>query len=71
MLIEPYVRGIYGMVTTISQGNIVIMSIMLGMVALFPITFFVYGSARCGSWTPTWAAATWTPASGSRAPRAR
>ena len=42
-LIEPYVRGIYGMVTTISQGNIVIMSIMLGMVALFPATFFVYG----------------------------
>ena len=42
-LIEPYVRGIYGIVTTISQGNIVIMSIMMGMVALFPITFFVYG----------------------------
>ena len=30
------------MVTTISQGNLVIMSIMLGMVALFPVTFFVY-----------------------------
>ncbi len=43
LLIEPYVRGIYGMVTTISQGNLVIMSIMLGMVALFPATFFVYG----------------------------
>jgi ech hydrogenase subunit A len=42
-LIEPYVRGIYGMVTTISQGNIAIMSIMLGLVALFPLTFFVYG----------------------------
>jgi ech hydrogenase subunit A len=42
-LIEPYVRGIYGMVTTISQGNVIIMSIMLGMVALFPLTFFVYG----------------------------
>ncbi len=41
-LIEPYVRGIYGMVTTISQGNLVIMSIMLGLVALFPVTFFVY-----------------------------
>jgi ech hydrogenase subunit A len=41
-LIEPYVRGIYGVVNTISQGNLVIMSIMLGMVALFPITFFVY-----------------------------
>jgi len=43
LLIEPYVRGIYGRVSTISQGNIVIMSIMLGMVALFPATFFVYG----------------------------
>jgi ech hydrogenase subunit A len=42
-LIEPYVRGIFGMVSTISQGNIVIMSIMLGLVALFPLTFFVYG----------------------------
>ncbi len=41
-LIEPYVRSIYGMVSMISQGNLVIMSIMLGMVALFPITFFVY-----------------------------
>ncbi len=42
-LIEPYVVSFYGRVTTISQGNIVIMSIMLGMVALFPTTFFVYG----------------------------
>jgi ech hydrogenase subunit A len=41
-LIEPYVRGIYGHVATISQGNFVIMAIMLGMVALFPMTFFVY-----------------------------
>ena len=41
-LIEPYVRSIYGQVATISQGNVVIMAIMLGMVALFPITFFVY-----------------------------
>jgi ech hydrogenase subunit A len=42
-LIEPYVIGIYGRITTMSQGNIVIMSIMLGLVALFPVTFFVYG----------------------------
>jgi ech hydrogenase subunit A len=41
-LIEPYVRSLYGMVTTISQGNIIIMSIMLGLVALFPVTFFIY-----------------------------
>jgi ech hydrogenase subunit A len=41
-LIEPYVRDLYGQVATISQGNFVIMAIMLGMVALFPVTFFVY-----------------------------
>lgn len=41
-LIEPYVRSLYGMVTTISQGNLIIMSIMLGLVALFPVTFFIY-----------------------------
>jgi ech hydrogenase subunit A len=43
LLIEPFVRDLYGKVAFISQGNIIIMSIMLGMVALFPITFFVYG----------------------------
>jgi ech hydrogenase subunit A len=42
-LIEPYVRGIYGMVTTMSRGNVIIMSIMLGMVALFPLTFVIHG----------------------------
>jgi ech hydrogenase subunit A len=42
-LIEPHVMALYGVVTTISQGNIVIMSIMLGMVALFPTTFVFYG----------------------------
>jgi ech hydrogenase subunit A len=43
-LIEPYVRRIYGPGSTIlSQGNVVIMTIMLGMVALFPTAFFVYG----------------------------
>ncbi len=43
LLIEPYVMGVYGRVTTMSQGNLVIMSIMLGLVALFPFTFFIYG----------------------------
>jgi ech hydrogenase subunit A len=43
LLIEPYVIGVYGRITTMSQGNLVIMSIMLGLVALFPFTFFVYG----------------------------
>jgi len=43
LLIEPYVIDIYGTIRTMSQGNILIMSIMLGLVALFPLTFFVYG----------------------------
>jgi ech hydrogenase subunit A len=42
-LIEPYVIDIYGRVMTLNQGNVVIMFIMLGMVALFPTTFFIYG----------------------------
>ena len=41
--IEPYVIGVYGTAEAMSQGNIVIMSIMLGLVGLFPFTFFVYG----------------------------
>jgi ech hydrogenase subunit A len=42
-LIEPYVIQIYGISATLGQGNIVIMTIMLALVALFPATFFVYG----------------------------
>ncbi len=42
-LIEPYVVAVFGTSEAVSQGNIVIMSIMLGLVALFPLTFFVYG----------------------------
>lgn len=42
-LIEPFVVSQYGTAESITQGNIVIMSIMLGLVALFPLTFFVYG----------------------------
>jgi hypothetical protein len=43
LLIEPYVMQTYGQPATIGQGNIVIMSIMLALMALFPTTFFVYG----------------------------
>ncbi len=42
-LIEPYVADVYGRVMALNQGNVVIMFIMLGMVALFPTVFFVYG----------------------------
>ncbi|MCX5687922.1 MAG: proton-conducting transporter membrane subunit [Candidatus Omnitrophica bacterium] len=42
-LIQPYVMEIYGMTLTMSHGNIVIMSIMLAMVMLFPLSFINYG----------------------------
>jgi len=42
-LIQPYVVEIYGITLTMSQGNIVIMSIMLAMVMLFPLSFVNYG----------------------------
>lgn len=43
VLIEPYVIEVYGKTVAMSSGNIVIMSIMLGMVLLFPLSFFNYG----------------------------
>lgn len=42
-LIEPYVIEIYGRTFTMSHGNVVIMAIMLGMLALFPLSFINYG----------------------------
>jgi len=42
-LIEPYVRGVYGHVSVMSQGNVIIMIIMLALVALFPLSFLNYG----------------------------
>ena len=41
--IEPYVRGVYGESASMSQGNIVIMTIMMVMVMLFPLSFINYG----------------------------
>ncbi|MBF0479082.1 MAG: NADH-quinone oxidoreductase subunit L [Candidatus Omnitrophica bacterium] len=43
-MIDPYVAAIYGNVTVLSQGNVVVMGIMLLMVCLFPVTFLDYGS---------------------------
>jgi ech hydrogenase subunit A len=43
LLIEPYVLDVYGHVTNLGRGNIVIMLIMLGMVGLFPLSFRHYG----------------------------
>lgn len=42
-LIEPYVIEIFGQSVAMSQGNIYIMSIMLAMVLLFPLSFINYG----------------------------
>jgi ech hydrogenase subunit A len=41
--VEPYVIEIFGKTFTMSAGNIHIMSIMLAMVMLFPLTFLNYG----------------------------
>jgi len=42
-LIEPYVITIYGKTMTMDRGNLIIMFIMLGLVALFPLSFINYG----------------------------
>lgn len=40
-LIEPYLRSAYGITTSLSRGNIVIMLIMLGLVMLMPIRMLI------------------------------
>jgi ech hydrogenase subunit A len=42
-LVEPYVIEIYGQSGHLAYGNLLIMSLMLVMVALFPLSFFNYG----------------------------
>lgn len=41
--IEPYVMAVYGQSASMSQGNIIIMTIMMVMVMLFPLSFINYG----------------------------
>jgi len=41
--IEPYIYAVYGQSASLGEGNIIIMTIMMAMVMLFPITFFNYG----------------------------
>lgn len=41
--VEPYVIAIYGQSGHLAYGNVLIMSLMLVMVALFPLSFFNYG----------------------------
>jgi len=43
VLIEPYIQEVYGTVVSMARGNIIIMSLLLAMVMLFPLSFFNYG----------------------------
>ena len=42
-LIEPYVLNEYGKTTSLGAGNVLIMLIMIGLLALFPLSFLNYG----------------------------
>jgi ech hydrogenase subunit A len=42
-LVEPYVLSVYGQSGSFSQGNLVIMGLMMAIVLLFPISFVNYG----------------------------
>ncbi len=43
--IEPYIYAVYGQgqLATLGEGNIIIMTIMMAMVMLFPVSFMNYG----------------------------
>jgi ech hydrogenase subunit A len=43
VLITPYIAEVFGTSVTLHHGNFVIMTIMLAMVMLFPLSFFNYG----------------------------
>ena len=42
-LIEPYVFSVFGQSASMSQGNIIIMTIMMVMIMLFPLSYINYG----------------------------
>ena len=42
-LIQPYLVDLYARTVSMGHGNVFIMTIMLGMVALFPLSFLRYG----------------------------
>ncbi len=44
-LIEPYVYGVYGHVASLGQNNVLIMTIMMGLLVLFPLAFINYGQS--------------------------
>ncbi|MGA2787115.1 MAG: proton-conducting transporter membrane subunit [Verrucomicrobiota bacterium] len=41
--IEPYIYQVYGQSASLGEGNVIIMTIMMGMVMLFPVSFMSYG----------------------------
>jgi ech hydrogenase subunit A len=41
--IEPYIYAVYGQSASLGEGNIIIMTIMMAMVILFPLSFMSYG----------------------------
>jgi len=42
-LVEPYVVDVYGQTASLSPGNVIIMTIMMAMVMLFPLSFIRHG----------------------------
>ncbi len=43
IFIEPYIYTVYGQSASLGEGNVIIMTIMMGMVMLFPLSFMNYG----------------------------
>jgi len=41
--IEPYIYAVYGQSASLGEGNVIIMTIMMAMVMLFPLSFMNYG----------------------------
>ncbi len=41
--VEPYVVDVYGQTASLGEGNIIIMTIMMALVMLFPLSFIRYG----------------------------
>jgi ech hydrogenase subunit A len=42
-MIEPFVKNIYGAVVGLGQSNLIIMSIMLGLILILPLSLMFYG----------------------------
>jgi ech hydrogenase subunit A len=41
--VAPYVVGVYGQSGSLGQGNVILMTVMMAMVLLFPLSFLGYG----------------------------